>query len=168
MNFKRKVGSGSSVQTFSRTDDPRFFLTHYEMISLHKTTTTKPSKQNFFQKDFIYSWETPRERQRHRQREKQAPYGEPNMGLDPWTPGPQPEPKSDTQPLSHPGTPKIYLFEREQDSMSRATWVVQWLTLCLWLRAWSRGPGIKSHIGLPAGSLLLPLPMSLPRSLMNK
>ena len=29
----------------------------------------------------------------------------------------------------------------------------------------SRGPGIKSHIGLPSGSLLLPLPVSLPLSL---
>ena len=30
------------------------------------------------------------------------------------------------------------------------------------------GSGIKSCIGLLAGSLLLPLPMSLPLSLMNK
>ena len=28
-----------------------------------------------------------RERQRHRQREKQAPCREPDMGLDPWSPG---------------------------------------------------------------------------------
>ena len=27
-----------------------------------------------------------------------------------------------------------------------------------------RGPGMESHIGLPAESLLLPLPMSLPLS----
>ena len=40
--------------------------------------------------------------------------------------------------------------------------MVQWLSVCLWLRWWSRGPGIESHIGLPAGILLLPLPMSLP------
>ena len=44
-------------------------------------------------------------------------------------------------------------------------WVAQWLSICLWLRAESRGPGIESHIGLPAGNLLLPLPVSLPRSL---
>ena len=30
---------------------------------------------------------TDRERQRHRQREKQAPCWEPDMGLDPWSPG---------------------------------------------------------------------------------
>ena len=41
-------------------------------------------------------------------------------------------------------------------------WVAQWLSVCLWLRAWSWGPGIKSYIGLLVGSLLLPLPMSLP------
>ena len=34
---------------------------------------------------WIYSWETQKERQRHRQREKQAPCGEPDVGLDPRT-----------------------------------------------------------------------------------
>ena len=43
---------------------------------------------------------------------------------------------------------------------SRGTLVAQWLGVCLWLR----GPGIESHITLPAGSLLLPLPVSLPLS----
>ena len=44
-----------------------------------------------------------RERQRHRQREKQAPCGELDVGLDPRTPGSWPEPKADAQPLSYPG-----------------------------------------------------------------
>ena len=39
--------------------------------------------------------------------------------------------------------------------------VAQWLSVCLWLKEWSRGPGTESLIGLPTGSLLLPLPMSL-------
>ena len=34
--------------------------------------------------------ETERERQRHRQREKQAPCREPDVGLDPGTPGSHP------------------------------------------------------------------------------
>ena len=51
--------------------------------------------------------DTERERQRHRQREKQAPCGELKTGLDPRTPGSGPEPKVDTQPLSHPGAPKF-------------------------------------------------------------
>ena len=52
---------------------------------------------------FIYSWGTHRERQR----QKQAPWGEPSAGLNPRTPGSLPEPKADAQPLSHPGIPKI-------------------------------------------------------------
>ena len=46
-----------------------------------------------------------RERQRHRQREKQAPCPEPDVGLDPGTPGSCPEPKADTQLLRYPGVP---------------------------------------------------------------
>ena len=53
-----------------------------------------------------------RKRQRHRQREKQAPCGEPDVGLDPRTPGSRPEPKADTQPLSHPGVP-LFNFLKE-------------------------------------------------------
>ena len=37
--------------------------------------------------------ERERERQRHRQREKQAPCREPNVGLDPGSPGSRPGPK---------------------------------------------------------------------------
>ena len=39
--------------------------------------------------------ERERERQRHRQREKKAPCREPDVGLDPETPGSQHEPKAD-------------------------------------------------------------------------
>ena len=46
----------------------------------------------------------------------------------------------------------------------QGTWVAQWLSVCLWLRAWSWGPGIEPPVGLPAGSLLHPLPVSLPLS----
>ena len=31
----------------------------------------------------------------------------------------------------------------------------------LWLKSWSQGPEIEFRIGFPAGSLLLPLPMSV-------
>ena len=58
-----------------------------------------------FLKDFIYLFMTDRERQRHRQMEKQAPCREPDGGLDPSTLGSCPEPKADAQPLSHPGVP---------------------------------------------------------------
>ena len=51
--------------------------------------------------------DTERERQRHRQREKQAPCREPDVGLNPKTPGSWPGLKAGTQPLSHPGIPQI-------------------------------------------------------------
>ena len=57
--------------------------------------------------------DTERERQRCRQREKQTSCKEPDVGLDPGTPGSRPEPKADAQPLSHPGVPAdtyLYLF----------------------------------------------------------
>ena len=47
------------------------------------------------------------QRQRYRQREKQAPCGEPNVGLGPWTLGSHPEPEADAQPLSHPGVLRL-------------------------------------------------------------
>ena len=53
-----------------------------------------------------------RERQRHRQGEKQAPCGEPDVGLDPWTPASSPEPKADAQPLSPTGAPYHILNQK--------------------------------------------------------
>ena len=41
------------------------------------------------------------------QREKQAPCGEPDAGLDHRIPGSQPEQKADAHPLSQPGAPII-------------------------------------------------------------
>ena len=55
--------------------------------------------------------DTHREKQRHRQREKQAPCRDPDAGLDPRTLGSQPEPKAETQPLSHPDSTPRTLFQ---------------------------------------------------------
>ena len=49
--------------------------------------------------------ERERERQKHRQREKQAPCREPDVELDPGSPGSRPGPKAGAQPLSHPDVP---------------------------------------------------------------
>ena len=87
--------------------------------------------------------DTERERQRHRQREKQAPCKEPDVGLDPWTPGPRPAPKADAQPLSHPGCPEHLPLAQVMILES----------------------GIESPIRISAGSLLLLLLLSLPLSL---
>ena len=57
--------------------------------------------------------------QRHRQREKQAPLWEHNVGLHPRTPGSQSELKAGAQLLSHPGIPK-YLF------LLKYIWYVGW------------------------------------------
>ena len=51
--------------------------------------------------------DTEKERLRHRQREKQAPCREPNVGLDPRTLGSHPELKADAQLLRHPGIPGV-------------------------------------------------------------
>ena len=48
--------------------------------------------------------------QRHRQREKQASRGEPDVEFDPRTPGSQPVPKADAQPLSQSGAPQVILL----------------------------------------------------------
>ena len=47
------------------------------------------------------------ERQRHRQREKQAPCGDSDVGLDPMIPGSCPEPKTDAQPLIYSGASSL-------------------------------------------------------------
>ena len=52
-----------------------------------------------------------RERQRHRQREKQAPCREPDMGLDPGTPGSCPEPESRRSTAEPPRHPLLYIAD---------------------------------------------------------
>ena len=49
----------------------------------------------------------------------------------------------------------LWCCPTDRKQKERATWVAQWLSVCLWPRSWPRGPEIESHIGLPAGSLLL-------------
>ena len=63
----------------------------------------------FFFKDFIYLLmrDTESKKQRHRQREKQAPCREPDVGLDPGTPWL----KAGAQLLSHPGIPIGSIFK---------------------------------------------------------
>ena len=51
-----------------------------------------------------------KERQRHRQREKQAPCRESDAGLDPGTPGSRLGPKAGAKPLSHAGCPEVKIL----------------------------------------------------------
>ena len=58
----------------------------------------------------LFAEEKPSERQRHRQREKQVPCRQPDMGLDPRIPGSCPGPQAGAKPLSHPGIPETLIF----------------------------------------------------------
>ena len=68
---------------------------------------------SFFLRFYLFMRDGEGERQRHRQRENQAPCGEPNAGLHPRTPGSRPEPNADTQPLSHTGVPSHIAFIKD-------------------------------------------------------
>ena len=129
--------------------------------------TPEPSDLFFFFKIlFIYSWDTQRERQRHKKREKkQAPCREPNMGPDPGIPGLRPEPKADTQLLSHPGVPRTFwsyqglILEKFFNYQSQTTWgkrnnqLQPILAILSHLRWWRKlismcmvhSPGDKAH-----------------------
>ena len=52
----------------------------------------------FFKRFYSFIHERHTERQRHRQREKLAPCREPDVGFNP---------KTNAQPLSHPGIPAV-------------------------------------------------------------
>ena len=76
-----------------------------------------------------------RERQRHRQREKQAPCREPDVGLDPGSPGSCSGPKAGAKPLSHPGCPnftilrKRFLFIGERERVHARTCTLESMSL---------------------------------------
>ena len=64
---------------------------------------------NFLKKRFyLFIHETHREKQRPRQREKQAPCREPDVGLDPRSPGSRPGLKAGPQPLSPRALGTVY------------------------------------------------------------
>ena len=64
---------------------------------------TSGSHSFSFLKDFIYLFTRDAEREAETQAEGEAsPCREPDVGLDPRTPGSRPEPKADTQTLMHP------------------------------------------------------------------
>ncbi|XP_072605208.1 proton-coupled zinc antiporter SLC30A9, mitochondrial isoform X1 [Vulpes vulpes] len=61
------------------------------------------AREKKLRKEAEIEYREKRDRQRHTQKEKQAPCREPDVGLDSGTMGSPPEPKADAQPLSHPG-----------------------------------------------------------------
>ena len=77
------------------------------LVTKKKIERGKSGGYLFIKTLFIYLFMRDTERQRHRPKEKQAPCGEPDVGLDPRI---TPEPKTNTQPLSHPGVPCFFLL----------------------------------------------------------
>ena len=47
-----------------------------------------------------------------------GPCREPNVGLDPGTPGSRPRPKADAKPLSHPGIPRKHISNHSSTTIS--------------------------------------------------
>ena len=79
-------------------------INYTNILCIFKTPVTGWHIKNLFFLRFIfYLFMIDIERQRHRQREKQAPCWEPDMWLDPGTQGSRPRPKAGAKPLSHPG-----------------------------------------------------------------
>ena len=52
-----------------------------------------------------------REREREAETQEEAPSLEPDVGLDPRTPGSRPRPMAGAKPLSHPGIPMLIEFK---------------------------------------------------------
>ena len=66
----------------------------------------------FFFSFYLFIHERHRERQTHRQREKQILRRQPDAGLHPQTPGPCPDSMADAQSLSHQGTPVLVVLKQ--------------------------------------------------------
>ena len=81
-------------------------------------------------------------RQRHRQREKQAPRREPDVGLDPRTPGSHAKPKADIQPLSHPGI--LCPGKKGSVSSSRAWWPIRTCSMSVGRQVWAVASFLQS------------------------
>ena len=86
---------------------------HFKECDLRKSSDiSHPKCKNvhcktvFFLKILLFIHERHRGRDIGRGRSEQ----EPDVGLDPRTPGSWPNPREDTQPLSHPGAPMIQAY----------------------------------------------------------
>ena len=65
-----------------------------------------PQNKSFFKRFYVFIHE------RHTKRHRNIDRGRPAAVLDARTPGSWPEPKADTQPLSHPGAPQKINLEK--------------------------------------------------------
>ena len=94
--------------TLPRLESDFFVSRSYKSVAYTRKEKQGSLFSNFLRFFFLFKKIIYTERGRDRQREKQAPHREPNVELDPRTPGSHPEPKADAQPLSYPGAPEIF------------------------------------------------------------
>ena len=99
---------GTRYGTQSRT--PGHDLCQRQMLNLWATQESLRVSSCCCFKDFIYIFMRDTERQRHRQREKQAPHREPNAGLDPQI-GITPWAKGRCSITEPPRNPLLELFK---------------------------------------------------------
>ena len=78
-----------------------------------------------FLRFYLFIHERHTERGRDRQREKQAPRRELDVGFNPGTPGSCPEPKTDAQPQGHPGVPCYNVFKHPKQKALLAAWSLE-------------------------------------------
>ena len=109
-----------------------------------------------FYRFYLFNHERHKEMQRHRQREKQAPCGEPDVGHDPRTPGSWPEQKTDAQPLSLPGVLVLRHFSTDfttslvakTDSTSLGVWGIIGLSTSLFTQLLGDDHGVSEEDSL--------------------
>ena len=142
------------------------------MNSKFCSTTTKHKRGfiYFIFKDFIYLFmrDTEKEkmplafylfihkrhrdtgRERHRQREKLASCMEPDIGLDPGSPGSHPGPKAGAKPLSHPGIHVFYFngrsFNKYFDACTMWKFLSCWVFLFCFLFFWGFFRGLSEQL----------------------
>ena len=72
---------------------------------------------------------TEREREREAKGEAGSMHREPNVGLDPGSPGSCPGPKAGAKPLRHPGIPHLHFLMTINSQLSHVPCVLQ-LWIC--------------------------------------
>ena len=70
---------------------------------------------DFFKILFIHERHRERKRERHRQRERQAPCREPNVGLDPGSPGPMTRAEGSAKLLGYWGCPTLTFCDNSME-----------------------------------------------------
>ena len=74
-------------------------------------TVSAPIKKKRFIYLFIHDRHREREAETQEEGEAGSMHREPDVGLDPGTPGSRPGPKAGAKPLSHPGIPYSWILE---------------------------------------------------------